>query len=87
MRANSSLHIVEQIRQGIELEVAVSNALERIKRDKHLNDDMQVGLLVIRRDGVWWAGSLRDGFQFAAASGSQANTLYQASGIHYSIVK
>ncbi len=87
MRACSSFHIVEQIRQGVEPEAAISNAIERIKKDKHLTDDMQVGLLVIRRDGQWWAGSLRDGFQFASASEKAANTLYQANGIHYSIVK
>jgi N4-(beta-N-acetylglucosaminyl)-L-asparaginase len=87
MRANSSFHIVEQIRQGIEPDIAIANALYRIKRDKHLKDEMQVGLMVIRRDGFWWAGSLRDGFQFASASATAANTLYQANGIHYSIVK
>jgi hypothetical protein len=55
--------------------------LLRIRKDKHLTDDMQVGVMVIRRDGVWAARGLRPGFQFAAASKKMGgvNTLYDAN--------
>ncbi len=80
MRACSAFHIVEQIRQGAEPGQACEEALLRIRKDKHLTDDMQVGVMVIRRDGVWAARGLRPGFQFAAASkkAGGVNTLYDA---------
>jgi len=79
LRACSTFHIVEMIRQGMELDKALDIAVERIGRDKHLNDDMQVGLMVIRADGEWSARALRPGFQFAAACSKKLNginTLY-----------
>jgi len=81
MRACSAFHIVEMMRQGIEPEHALLTALDRIKKDKHLTDDMQIGLLVLRRDGFWRAGSLRDGFQCAVATDTMHNTLFNVSGI------
>ena len=83
MRACSSFHIVEMMRQGIEPEAALRIAIERITNDKHLTDDMQIGFLVLRSDGVWKAGSLRDGFQFARATDTMGNTLFNCSGIHF----
>ncbi|MBS1904447.1 MAG: isoaspartyl peptidase/L-asparaginase [Bacteroidetes bacterium] len=83
MRACSSFHIVEQIRQGVEPIQAMNVALDRIRRDKHLTDDMQIGLLTIRADGAWAAGSLREGFQFVVASTDTPNTLYQCIGTSY----
>ncbi len=58
-------------------------ALDRISHDKHLTDEMQIGLLAIRADGAWAAGSLREGFQFVVASETAPNTLYQCSGTTY----
>jgi N4-(beta-N-acetylglucosaminyl)-L-asparaginase len=86
MRACSTFHIVEQIRQGVEPDVALQNAIARIEADRHMHDDVQVGLLVIRADGVWSSRSLRTGFQFAAATNTQGNTLYECSPFGYSIV-
>lgn len=86
MRAVSAFHVVEQLRQGVEPGVALDNALYRIKQDKHLKDDMQAGLLVLRSDGVWSARSLRDGFQFAVAAKAQLNTLYNCSEAGYHAV-
>ena len=83
MRACSAFHIVEMMRQGIEPEHALLTALNRIKKDKHLTDDMQIGFLVLRRDGFWWAGSLREGFQCAVATDSMHNTLFNCSGITF----
>jgi N4-(beta-N-acetylglucosaminyl)-L-asparaginase len=83
MRACSSFHIVEMMRQGIEPEHALLEAIDRIKKDRRLTDDMQVGFLVLRRDGFWWAGSLREGFQFAAQTETMHNTLYDCTGINY----
>jgi len=83
MRACSSFHIVEMLRQGMEPEAALMNAIERIRNDKHLTDDMQVGFLVLRSDGVWKAGSLREGFQFARATETMHNALFNCNGIHY----
>ncbi len=83
MRACSAFHIVEMLRQGIEPEHALLEAISRIKKDKHLTDDMQVGFLVLRHDGFWWAGSLREGYQFAAATDSKQNTLFNCSGISF----
>ncbi len=87
MRASSSFHIDEQIRSGVEIKQALQNALDRIKKDKHLTDDMQIGLLVIRADGEWGAASIRDGFQFVAASDVMSNTLHQCNGLHYQTLK
>lgn len=86
MRACSTFHIVEQIRQGVEPDIALQNAIARIEGDRHMHDDVQVGLLVIRADGVWSARSLRTGFQFATATEHQGNTLYDCSPFGYSIV-
>ncbi len=86
MRACSTFHIVEQIRQGIEPDVALQNAVKRIAQDPHINDNVQVGLLVIRADGVWSSRSLRSGFQFTAATSTQENTLYDCSSLGYSAV-
>jgi N4-(beta-N-acetylglucosaminyl)-L-asparaginase len=68
MRACSTFHIVEMIRQGIEPGEACERAIQRISRDKQLRDDMQCGVMIIRSDGAWAARSLRPGFQLAAAS-------------------
>jgi len=76
MRACSSFHIVEMMRQGVEPEAALHKAVNRIKKDKHLTDDMQVGFLVLRNDGKWAAGSIREGFQYVVATDKQYNTLF-----------
>jgi len=86
MRACSSFHLVEMMRQGIEPEHALLVVIDRIKKDKHLTDDMQVGFLVLRHDGKWAAGSLREGFQFAAATDREQNSLFNCSGINFSPV-
>jgi N4-(beta-N-acetylglucosaminyl)-L-asparaginase len=84
MRACSSFHIVEMMRQGIDPEHALLEAINRIRKDKHLSDDMQIGFLVLRRDGFWCAGSVREGFQFAAQADTTKNTLFNCNGISYS---
>ncbi len=76
MRSCSAFHIVELLRQGLSPEEALKTACDRIKKDKHLTDDMQVGFLVLRHDGKWAAGSLREGFQYAVANDAMANTLF-----------
>jgi N4-(beta-N-acetylglucosaminyl)-L-asparaginase len=81
MRACSTFHIVEMMRQGVEPEYALLTALDRIKKDKHLTEDMQIGFLVLRRDGFWSAGSLREGFQCSVATDRMQNTLFNCSGI------
>src|SRR5439155_16740550 len=45
MRACSTFHIVEMIRQGISPEEACIRALERIRSDARLTEEMQVGLI------------------------------------------
>jgi N4-(beta-N-acetylglucosaminyl)-L-asparaginase len=85
MRACSSFHIVEQIRQGAEPVHAVTVALQRIREDKKLTDDMQIGLLALRADGVWAAGSIREGFQFVVATDRTPNSLYNCTDIHYTL--
>ena len=89
MRACSAFHIVEMIRQGIEPEEACDRAIARIASDKHLTDDMQAGLMVIRTDGTWAARSLRPGFQLAAASDANNgnNILYDVTTNSISEVK
>jgi N4-(beta-N-acetylglucosaminyl)-L-asparaginase len=89
MRACSAFHIVEMIRQGIEPEEACERAIARILQDKHLTDDMQAGLMVIRADGAWAARSLRPGFQLAAASSQTDgnNTLYDITSNSISAIK
>jgi N4-(beta-N-acetylglucosaminyl)-L-asparaginase len=89
MRACSAFHIVEMIRQGIEPVEACNRAIARITQDKHLTDDMQAGLMVIRADGVWAARSLRPGFQLAAASGQTngENILYDVTAGSMSAIK
>ena len=84
MRACSAYHIVEQIRQGIEPGEALERAVDRIRKDKHLRDDMQCGVMVIRADGAWSARSLRPGFQLAAASKELAdrNVLHEVTESH-----
>ncbi len=86
MRACSSFHIIEQIRQGVEIEIALEEAVRRIKKDKHLTDDMQVGLMVLTADGRWSGRSLRDGFQFAVATDSFGNTLYNSGSSGISLI-
>jgi N4-(beta-N-acetylglucosaminyl)-L-asparaginase len=83
MRACSSFSIVEMMRQGVEPEHAVLEAIARIKKDKHLNDDMQIGFLALRRDGVWSAGSVREGYQFAVQTETMSNTLFNCTGIDH----
>jgi N4-(beta-N-acetylglucosaminyl)-L-asparaginase len=85
MRACSTFHIVEQIRQGVEPETALENAIMRIEKDRHMDDDVQVGLLVIRADGVWSARSLRSGFQFSAGTSVQGNTLYDCTPYGFTV--
>jgi N4-(beta-N-acetylglucosaminyl)-L-asparaginase len=89
MRACSAFHIVEMIRQGIEPEEACERAIARISQDKHLTDDMQAGLMVIRADGAWAARSLRPGFQLAAANdGTKGqNILYDITSNSISAIK
>ncbi len=76
MRACSAFSIVEWVRQGIEPTEACERALARIRRDKHLTEEMQCGLMVIRSYGVWASGALRPGFQLAAASKEVPNKMY-----------
>lgn len=85
MRACSTFHIVEQIRQGVQPDIALETAISRLSKDPHIHDDVQVGLMVIRADGVWSARSLREGYQFATASTDKDNTLYDCSPVGYSI--
>jgi N4-(beta-N-acetylglucosaminyl)-L-asparaginase len=88
MRACSAFHIVEMVRQGIEPGEACERALAKIRKDKSLTDDMQAGLMVIRKDGVWSARGLRPGFQFVANSNSLArNTLYDCTPNGYTIAE
>ena len=89
MRSCSAFHIVEMIRQGIEPDEACERAIARILQDKHLTDDMQAGLMVIRADGVWAARSLRPGFQLAAASDTMKgdNILYDVTADSISAIK
>ncbi len=75
MRACSAFHIVEMIRQGTEPEEACKRAIAQIRRDKHLTEDMQCGLMVIRSDGALAARALRPGFQLAAASDTVPNKM------------
>jgi isoaspartyl peptidase/L-asparaginase-like protein (Ntn-hydrolase superfamily) len=70
MRACSSFFMVEMMREGAAPEEACKRAIERLSLDRHIKDDMQVGLMVIRADGKWATRSLRPGFQFALASDS-----------------
>jgi len=70
MRACSSFFMVEMMRHGIEPEEACKRAIARLASDKHLKDDMQVGIMLIRSDGAWATRSLRPGFQFAVAIGA-----------------
>ncbi len=76
MRACSAFHIVELLRQGQSPEEAMKFAISKIKKDKHLTDDMQVGFLVLRHDGKWAAGSLREGFQYSVETELTPNTLH-----------
>ncbi len=89
MRACSAFHIVEMIRQGIDPEEACNQAIARIAQDRHLTDDMQAGLMVIRADGAWAARSLRPGFQLAAASDGThgENILYDVTSDSISAIK
>jgi isoaspartyl peptidase/L-asparaginase-like protein (Ntn-hydrolase superfamily) len=88
MRACSAYFMVEMMRQGIEPEEACEEALFRIRSDKHLKDDMQVGLMAIRQDGAWASRGLRPGFQFAAAANltEGRNLLYHATSVSISEV-
>jgi N4-(beta-N-acetylglucosaminyl)-L-asparaginase len=79
MRACSAFHIVELMRQGHDPEAAIKTAISRIKNDKHLTDDMQVGFLALRHDGMWAAGSLREGYQCAVATDIKHNTLFNCT--------
>jgi N4-(beta-N-acetylglucosaminyl)-L-asparaginase len=85
MRGCSTFHIIEQIRQGTEPDRALENALNRIRMDKHLTEEMQVGFLVLRSDGTWSARGLRNGFQFTVKTDSMKNTLFNAHERSYSI--
>ncbi len=89
MRASSAFHIVEMIRQGIEPQEACERAIARIAQDRHLTDDMQAGLMVIRADGKWAARSLRPGFQLASAceETNGRNILYDITSNSVSAIK
>jgi N4-(beta-N-acetylglucosaminyl)-L-asparaginase len=75
MRACSSFHVVELMRQGIEPDNACEIAIERIKRDRHLTDEMQIGLIALRKDGSWASRALRPGFQFAVQDGTTSESV------------
>lgn len=79
MRSCASFHIIEQLRQGVEPGIALENTCKRMLADRHITNDMQVGLLVLRSDGVWSARGLREGFQFAVATHGMSNTLYNGN--------
>jgi N4-(beta-N-acetylglucosaminyl)-L-asparaginase len=81
MRACSTFHVIEMMRQGIEPSEACERAIQRIAKLSNLNDDMQVGIMVIRKDGEWASRSLRPGFQFSAASNAlgDRNTLFDVN--------
>lgn len=87
MRACSTFHIVEQLRQGVDTDTALENAIARLERDPHLHDDVQVGLMVIRADGEWSARSLRPGFQFSVASSREPlpNTLFDCTPTGFTV--
>ena len=89
MRACTTFHVVEMIRQGIEPSEACERAVARIAKDKHLTSDMQAGVMVIRADGAWAARSLRPGFQLAAACDAYAgvNKLYDITEHSMSVTK
>ncbi|MEI8134860.1 MAG: N(4)-(beta-N-acetylglucosaminyl)-L-asparaginase [bacterium] len=87
MRACSAFHIVELMRQGREPKDALIEATKRIKADKHLTADMQIGFLVLRSDGLWYAASIREGFQFVVASDSLTNTLHNCVNTEFSPVQ
>jgi isoaspartyl peptidase/L-asparaginase-like protein (Ntn-hydrolase superfamily) len=59
---------VELLRRGEEPLEAATQVLRRIIDDFALDQQAQVGLIVLRRDGQWSSASLRSGFQVAVRS-------------------
>ena len=86
MRSCAAFHVVEMLRQGYEPEQALQQALDRIKKDRHLTEEMQIGMLLLRTDGKWAAKSLRDGFQCAVATKEMQNSLFDCTQENCKIV-
>ena len=75
MRSCAAFSMVEMVRQGIEPQEACRRTIARIGRDRHLTEDMQCGLMIIRADGASAASALRPGFQLAAACDNLTNSM------------
>ena len=61
-----SAMVVELMRQGMEPEIACREIVNRIvKTNKYITDDLQVGFLALRKDGVYGSMALKKGFNFA----------------------
>jgi isoaspartyl peptidase/L-asparaginase-like protein (Ntn-hydrolase superfamily) len=56
---------IESVRRGDEPARAARAVIERIDATHRLTDDDQVGVIVLRADGVWSGASIKPGFQVA----------------------
>jgi N4-(beta-N-acetylglucosaminyl)-L-asparaginase len=71
LRTAGSHAVVELMRHGASPEEACHEVVERIRRKNPDVQDMQVGFLALRRDGVFGAYALQKGFNYALRTADQ----------------
>lgn len=68
MRVCGTFLIVEEMRRGSQPVEAIATALHRIRQACQPKKEEQAAFIALRKDGIWAAGALREGFQVAVRS-------------------
>lgn len=81
IRTAGSAMVVEMMRQGYEPEKACEEVVKRIlkKHPDALREQLQVGFLALRKDGLWGGYSVLPGFNYAVYDSKVPNKMLDAS--------
>jgi N4-(beta-N-acetylglucosaminyl)-L-asparaginase len=78
MRSCGSFLVVEKMREGYSPEEACKIAAERVNKLNRKNEDIQVGYVALRKDGIMGAHSLYPDFSYCVANKSE-NKSYKSA--------
>jgi N4-(beta-N-acetylglucosaminyl)-L-asparaginase len=79
MRTCGSFLIVEKMREGYSPEEACKIATDRIAKLNKKNEDIQIGYLALRKDGVFGTHSLYPNFNYCMAAEKSENKTYKSA--------
>jgi len=79
MRTCGSFLIVEKMREGYSPEEACKIATQRIAKLNKKNEDIQIGYIALRKDGIMGAYSLYPNFSYCLASKKLENKSYKSA--------